>query len=216
MNPFPLTLLALFLVSTLSAQTLWQPKQNDNAKQNTIKINPINPFFGQYQLAYERMLNEKISVQLEGGIISMSQSGLIDDVKSEKSGFIALPALRYYFYRQSDDDPMFYYSINYRYRQLQERFADNEYQLYSNNYSRIYNGVGITLGGQYYMFDVISIEVFCGLQYGVVTETYRFDNTNVTRKDFTEAFPLKTFSGSYISSFHNFPLRSGIVLGLVF
>jgi hypothetical protein len=198
------------------AQTSWQPNLNSSSKQNTIKINPVNPFFGQYQLAYERMLNDKISIQLEGGFISRTQKSVVYDVKSEKSGFIAMPAFRYYFYRQSDDEPMFYFSANYRFRQLRERFTDNEYYTYSHHYSRYYNGLGVTIGGQYYIFDLVSIEVFGGLQYGMVTESYRFDTNNITQSDYENQFPLATFTGSYLSNFHNFPLRAGIVLGIVF
>ncbi len=216
MKTFFTSLILVCIFETLSAQTSWQPNLNNSSKQNTIKINPVNPFFGQYQLAFERMLNEKISIQIEGGLISRSQSGLSYNIKSEKNGFIALPAFRYYFYRESNDEPMFYFSANYRYRQLHERFTDNEYNTYSHNYTRYYNGLGVTIGGQYFMFDLISIEVFGGLQYGRVTESYRFDNVNITQTDFEDEFPLATFTGSYLSGFHNFPLRAGIVLGIVF
>ncbi len=206
----------VLLSNALFAQTSWQPKLNNTSKQNTIKINPINPFFGQYQLAYERMLNEKFSIQLEGGVISRTQNGLIKDVRSEKNGFIALPAMRYYFYRESDEEPMFYFSLNYRFRKLHERFTDNEYYLYSHHYNRTYNGAGLTIGAQYYMFNLISMEVFGGLQYGFVKESYQFDNSSVNQSDYEYEFPVSTFSGKYLSGYNNFPLRAGIILGVVF
>lgn len=206
----------MLFVHTVQSQTSWQPSLSNTSKQNTIKINPVNPFFGQYQIAYERLLTDKLAIQLEGGFISRKQNGLLYNVKSEKSGFIALPAMRYYFYRDSDEEPMFYFSINYRLRKLQERFTDNEYHLYSHNYNRLYNGAGITIGGQYYMFNIISLEVFGGVQYGIINENYRFDNSAVNQYDYEQAFPLKTFSGSFLSGYSNFPLRAGIILGVVF
>lgn len=211
-----LGLLLLWCAHISMAQTSWQPIINNDTKKNTIKLNPINPFFGQYQFAYERLLTDKIAMQLEGGFISRSQTEFDYANTMTKRGFIALPAVRYYLYRQSDDEPMFYFSAYYRYRQLNSRYEDKEYNQYSHSYTRIFNGGGLLIGGQYYMFNLISLELFAGLQYGKVSEVYRFDTPGTTVDDFELQFPLSELSGRFYSGYYNFPIRTGIILGLVF
>lgn len=71
-------------------------------EKNVIKANVISPLFGQYQLAYERVLIPELSVQLSAGILSGKNEGntLISGTEysyeNKRSGFIAIPEVRYY------------------------------------------------------------------------------------------------------------------------
>ena len=76
-----------------------------SAQQNTqaVKTNPLGFFAGQYQVAYERALNDNFSVQLSAGFIGGTSEGtLVGDsleITTEtynKTGFIAIPEVRWY------------------------------------------------------------------------------------------------------------------------
>ena len=69
------------------------------------KFNPFGLFASQYQLGYEHALNENFSVQLSAGIITGSSELTATDslggaqttlVSSSRSGFIAIPEVRWY------------------------------------------------------------------------------------------------------------------------
>lgn len=69
---------------------------------NVIKWNIRGVFAGQYQLVYERVLNEQMSVQLSAGYIIRPSSQSIESgstkrsYKAKTTGFIIIPEFRYY------------------------------------------------------------------------------------------------------------------------
>jgi hypothetical protein len=87
-------LLSLLLISGI----LFQAKAQDNI----IKTNIIGVFAGQYQLAYERAISPKFSVQLSAGYLagksegSSSINGDSYGYDNKRSGFIFIPELRWY------------------------------------------------------------------------------------------------------------------------
>jgi len=75
------------------------------AQQNghAVKANPLGFFASQYQLGYEHALNSNISVQLSAGFIGGTTEGTltvdsveVSDATFKKSGFIAIPEVRWY------------------------------------------------------------------------------------------------------------------------
>lgn len=92
--------------------------------RNTIKINPFGFIIGQYQLTYERFLNDFNAVQLTLGVV--------DDVhrtETQRSGILIIPEYRKGLDKLIDA-PLYlallyrYYQINYEY-EVNNNFAGN-------------------------------------------------------------------------------------------
>ena len=92
---------ALICLSAFSSSA--QKKHGGAEYKNLIKVNPIGMAFGQYQLAYERVLDKKTSVQLSVGYITLPSSyayvvgTYITSYESVTSGVILIPEYRLYF-----------------------------------------------------------------------------------------------------------------------
>jgi hypothetical protein len=159
-------------------------------KQHVIKFNVVGVLTGQYQLAYEHGLNDKMSLQLSAGYISLSSSQTWDasSYSSTTSGFIIVPEFRYYF---SEMPKKFYVAPFARIRSTTEKLTDTSSPIgkdvsYTNKTLSI--GGGVVLGGQFLIADAVAVDIFIGPQYKSRSSKRTYDNAAVTDDDFNSKF----------------------------
>lgn len=141
-----------------------------SAQQNTqaVKTNPLGFFAGQYQVAYERALNDNFSVQLSAGFIGGTSEGtLVSDsleISTEtynKTGFIAIPEVRWYPGGSACEG--FYIAALGRFRSATTVNESDDVIL-----ERTANGAAVVLGYQR-ATDGYMVDFFVGPQYKAVT-----------------------------------------------
>ena len=141
-----------------------------SAQQNTqaVKTNPLGFFAGQYQVAYERALNDNFSVQLSAGFIGGTSEGtLVSDsleISTEtynKTGFIAIPEVRWYPGGSACEG--FYIAALGRFRSATTVNDSDDVIL-----ERTANGAAVVLGYQR-ATDGYMVDFFVGPQYKAVT-----------------------------------------------
>ena len=141
-----------------------------SAQQNTqaVKTNPLGFFAGQYQVAYERALNDNFSVQLSAGFIGGTSEGtLVGDsleITTEtynKTGFIAIPEVRWYPGGSACEG--FYIAALGRFRSATTVNESDDVIL-----ERTANGAAVVLGYQP-ATDGYMVDSFVGPQYKAVT-----------------------------------------------
>ena len=141
-----------------------------SAQQNTqaVKTNPLGFFAGQYQVAYERALNDNFSVQLSAGFIGGTSEGtLVSDsleISTEtynKTGFIAIPEVRWYPGGSACEG--FYIAALGRFRSATTVDESDDVIL-----ERTANGAAVVLGYQR-ATDGYMVDFFVGPQYKAVT-----------------------------------------------
>ena len=141
-----------------------------SAQQNTqaVKTNPLGFFAGQYQVAYERALNDNFSVQLSAGFIGGTSEGtLVGDsleITTEtynKTGFIAIPEVRWYPGGSACEG--FYIAALGRFRSATTVNESDDVIL-----ERTANGAAVVLGYQR-ATDGYMVDFFVGPQYKAVT-----------------------------------------------
>ena len=141
-----------------------------SAQQNTqaVKTNTLGFFAGQYQVAYERALNDNFSVQLSAGFIGGTSEGtLVSDsleVSTEtynKTGFIAIPEVRWYPGGSACEG--FYIAALGRFRSATTVNESDDVIL-----ERTANGAAVVLGYQR-ATDGYMVDFFVGPQYKAVT-----------------------------------------------
>ena len=166
-------------------------------KNNAIKLNPFGLFAGQYQLGYERALNEKFSLQLSGGIISntrkistSSDGTTSSETKHKTLGFIAIPEARYYFKESLEG---VYLGAFGRYRSTEidvDKFTHSTNTTDLKKYTRNVIGGGLLAGYQLNTEGVV-LDIFMGPQFKDVTtkqisgdeETFSFFGLFSSRRD---------------------------------
>lgn len=158
MKKFMIAACAALMSLTLSAQ------QNTQA----VKTNPLGFFAGQYQVAYERALNDNFSVQLSAGFIGGTSEGtLVGDsleITTEtynKTGFIAIPEVRWYPGGSACEG--FYIAALGRFRSATTVNESDDVIL-----ERTANGAAVVLGYQR-ATDGYMVDFFVGPQYKAVT-----------------------------------------------
>jgi len=145
----------------------------DSEIQNVIKTNIFGYFVGQYQFAYERTLNEKVSVQLNAGYIytnSVSSNAIYgSSYKLNYYGFIIIPEVRYYLRPVRDAIPIGFYTGTFvRLKFITENLTDTSNPL-GTDVSRTEKasviGGGFVAGYQkLLMNDAFSFDVAIGPQ----------------------------------------------------
>ena len=131
-------------------------------KDNAVKINIIGLAVGQYQLAYERALNEHLSVQLAVGYVSRKYD-LAPVYTQNTSGLLLIPEVRYYF---TEGLKGAYAAGFARVRSVTTKYdfldETNNYD-YKENRTSI--GGGIVLGYQALISDAVVFDIFLGPQF---------------------------------------------------
>ncbi|MFL5729097.1 MAG: DUF3575 domain-containing protein [Cytophagaceae bacterium] len=160
------------------------------AQKNVVKANLFGMFAGSYTLAYERVLNDKMSVQLSAGYRSYKYADITIGSINEKdsySGPTVVGEFRYYVTNGSKDVPRGFYVAPFaRYAKYTEKWAYTDASSPSSNYSQKWSTTsiagGVMLGYQWLIADVVSIDLFAGPQYKTrsvsdITETDANGNT---------------------------------------
>jgi hypothetical protein len=182
-------------------------------KNNAIKTNLIGLVAGQYQLAYERAINEKMSVQLSAGYITYDGSQTLgsDSYKMDATGFIVIPEFRYYF---AEGLKGAYAGAFVRYRSATEKYKDvsNPIGTDVSRDTKISSiGGGAVLGYQALISDALVIDIFVGPQYKTRSTTNTYKTAGVTDDDFNSKFiDVKIFDKSGVG------VRFGINVGVAF
>lgn len=197
-----ITLLLLLLsITAMQAQKRHRGSRNNGPEfKNAIRINTLPAMVGQYQLTYERALNDRFSIGLSPGYISRDGSISVNDVQITKSmttGFIVIPEGKFYFKETFDDG--FYAGAFIRYKNLNTNYTDLDGGTYDWSYklNRSVIGGGVCLGYHYTISDRISMDYFIGPHYKSVSTKTTFNNPGITENDLPEfdgSFFDKTFA----------------------
>ena len=159
MKKFILAACAAFVGLTVSAQENTQ----------VVKSNPLGWFATQYQLGYEMAINDNISASVSAGFIggkgettSIDLEGNETTYSTTKSGFIAIPEVRYYTGGNACEG--FYIGVGGRFRSATTVDGDDDLLL-----ERTANGAHLVLGFQQTRGDGFMVDYFIGPQYKTVT-----------------------------------------------
>jgi hypothetical protein len=127
----------------------------DLAYKNAIKINPASLFLGNISMSYERVLSEKVSVQLQAGYWV---GGTIENTKW--SGYSFTPEVRYYFTDHLRPEGAYLAGFG--------RFQKIETDIKNENSSQISLqriGGGVAVGYQFVLGSRVTWDTFIGPQY---------------------------------------------------
>ena len=177
----------LFAVAIIVATTFVGQKVQAQAANHAVKINLMGAIAGTYQLAFEKALNEKLSVQLGAGIITGSSSGTtfnLDSYDATRSGMILIPEARLYF---SEGLQGLYAGAFARYRATKWDYdvtVDPSNTVDWSHYDkRTAVGGGIVLGYQILAGDAFCIDIFLGPQYKSTSNTEEMKDATATTAD---------------------------------
>jgi hypothetical protein len=165
------------------------------AQKNVVKLNLFGLFASSYTLAYERVLNDKMAVQLTVGYRSYKFADITLgtwNTKDSYSGPTIIGEFRYYVTNASKDVPRGFYVAPFaRYASYTEKYessdasdpTNNSYN-YTQKYTTTSIAGGAMLGYQWLVADRVSLDVFAGPQYKTrkvsdITTTYA-DGTTAT------------------------------------
>ena len=166
------------------AATTWVSASVTCAQQVThvVKTNPFGLFASQYQLAYEHGINDNFSVQLSTGFMGGSGEAIdLDDplsvnmVSTQRTGFIAIPEVRWYPGASACEG--FYLALAGRYRTSQTVDADDNVRL-----DRSAVGGALLLGFQR-LSDGYAVDFFLGPQYKTVDSSGDLDVSGIFNND---------------------------------
>lgn len=177
----------IIVIAALPVLLLFSTSNNANAqiKDNVVKLNLFGLIVGQYQLAYERALNENLSVQLGAGIISREWDLSIGNSTNtqQDNGFIIIPEVRYYF---SEAPKGVYGGAFLRYRSVTNSV---EYTTFDQNLNTVNAkveatrnaiGGGLLIGYQVLISDAVGIDIQLGPQYKSVSTDFTNNDPNST------------------------------------
>ncbi|MCS7018009.1 MAG: DUF3575 domain-containing protein [Cytophagales bacterium] len=179
----------LFL-ATLPVQA-WAQSNDTDTPKNLIKVNLLSPVVRTASFFYERVLNEKSSLQLGIYYTGASFSGTLF------RGVGITPEYRFYLSESKQSPAGFFVAPFLRYQNL--NLSDKEDTNVSATYSSF--GGGVCVGNQWLFKDQVSIELFGGPSFNATS----FNGKNgATRDDF------------FLANFGYFSFRFGITLGFAF
>ena len=168
-------------------------------KRHAIKTNIFGVIASQFQLAFEKAINEHYSIQLNGGYINVDAFGEDssgDTYECSATGFLIIPEGRYYF-EEVMNGPYIagfirYRNVNLDFIDMSPIFPDVSY---TQNVTAI--GGGVTFGYQLLFSDALVFDLFIGPQYKSRNAENRiFGSTTITDADLENKFddfdPLET------------------------
>jgi hypothetical protein len=209
-------------VILLAAVTFSVQAQGEH--KGTIKTNLFGWFGGQYQLGYEHVLNENMTVQLSVGILdkscssysfsSDSMSQYLYEYVQEESGLILIPEFRYYPSPSSTYMEGMYFSGFGRLRlsnfDLTDTGDDGPFSDVSREDKRTVIGAGFVIGHSYYLANGLNVEIFAGPQFNTVSSSRVYDDANVDDEEFD--LKLSNFTSDGFEN-DGLVLRFGVNIG---
>ncbi|WP_448518241.1 DUF3575 domain-containing protein [Rhodoflexus sp.] len=178
------------LLAGLSLQAVAQ-SESDTPPKNLIKVNLLSPVVRTGSFFYERVLNDKSSLQLGFYYTGSSVFG------TQFRGIGITPEYRFYLSESKVTPAGFYVAPFARYQNL--RLTDKDVSDLSARYSSI--GGGVSVGNQWLFKNQVSLDVFGGPSFNATS--FR-GNNGATEDDF------------FLTNLGYFSFRFGITLGFAF
>ena len=183
----------LFFSLLLAGISVQAMAQSDNAQtpKNLIKVNLLSPVVRTGSFFYERILNEKSSLQLGLFYTGTSFAG------TRFRGIGITPEYRFYLSESKQAPAGFFVAPFVRYQNL--KLTDKDDTNISAGYSSF--GGGVCVGNQWLFKNQVSIELFGGPSFNATS--FR-GNNGATKDDF------------FLGNLGYFSLRFGVALGFAF
>lgn len=190
--------IALFLLLGVGMQHAAQAQVRMNARQNVVKVNPLSLGLLTFNASYERVLTERVSLQLGAFFTGISLQG------TSISGLGITPEVRVYMSKSTGGAPEgWYISPFFRYQTLEFSAHDAVTDSKANAEITAVGG-GAVAGYQWLLgkADRVTLDLFIGPKYDIGNTTY---SGNASEENF-----------SGIGNFSGFWIRSGLTLGIAF
>lgn len=145
-------------------------------KKHAIKTNIFGLISGQYQLVYEHLVTEKVSIQLSAGYVRRSWETSINFGSSptqkdyDSQGYIIIPEVRFYLQEEKIMNGLYISSFGRFKRTEIDVIKSNSNTTTISTYSRNVAGGGILLGYQFLINNFSVIDLFLGPQVKSVRE----------------------------------------------
>ena len=177
--------LSFYLVAICFLLVFKTNEAQAQVKNNVVKANLFGFIVGQYQLAYERAINENWSVQLGAGVISREWDLSVgtSSTTQKDNGIIIIPEARYYF---SESPKGAYAGVFLRYRSVTNKV---DYPSIDQNFNSVTRtleatrtaiGGGVLIGYQVLLSDAVALDVQIGPQYKSVNLEIENNDPNST------------------------------------
>jgi hypothetical protein len=178
------------LLFALMLAGLSQMIQAQDSKKNVIKLNLMSPFIRTFNLAYERVLNENMGLQIRGYYTGYKNKE--EDPQTQTKGFGIIPEFRLYLSDKKSAPAGFFIAPFIRFDKFDvtDSYEDgNEVTGTSTDF-----GAGLLIGHQAVFSNIVTLEVFIGPQY-----IFSNQEGDVEESDFNGVLP-----------------RGGLTVGLLF
>ena len=140
---------------------LCQFTQAQDSKKNMVKLNLMSPFIKTFNLAYERVLNEKMGLQIRGYYTGYSNKE--EDPQSKTEGFGIIPEFRLYLSDKKPAPAGFFLAPFIRFDKFDVTDSYEDGTENTGTYTDF--GVGLLLGHQAVFSNIVTLEAFIGPQY---------------------------------------------------
>jgi hypothetical protein len=137
-----------------------QPAQTQS-KKNMIKLNLIAPFVKTFNLAYERVLNEKMGLQVHAYYTGYTDKG--EDPETKTEGFGIIPEFRLYLSEKKGAPAGFFVAPFIRFDKFDVTDTYDEGTVNTGTYSDF--GAGLVIGHQAVFSNIVTLEAYIGPQY---------------------------------------------------
>ncbi|MBC7923104.1 MAG: DUF3575 domain-containing protein [Ferruginibacter sp.] len=135
-----------------------EPRKIVTGPQNLLKINPLSIFTLTGSVAYERVINDRMSAQL--GFFYTPPTVKLFDTRFNGFGFT--PEFRYYPLESVAAPRGFYVAPYLRYQRFRLTYDDPDNDQYDGSGVFSAFGGGVLVGGQWTFGDRISVDAFLG------------------------------------------------------
>ena len=206
----------LLTVMSANAQKRHKSRSKGPEFKNAVRVDVLPSLVSQYQLTYERALNNRFSAGLSAGYISRSSSIEIDGVtisKSTTTGIVLIPEAKFYFKETFDG---WYTGAYFRYKNLNSKYPalDEKVPDWSYKVNRSTISGGVVIGYHYAIFDRISMDYFIGPHFKSVSTKKTFDKAGVTDED-VPVYDVSFFDNLFAEK-SGVGVRVGFNIGFVF
>lgn len=209
-------LFVLLLVTSANAQKRHNSRSKGPEFKNAIRVDVLPALISQYQLTYERALNDRFSAGLSAGYINRSNYIEFDGVtisKSTTTGFVLIPEAKFYFKETFDG---WYTGAYFRYKNLTSKYPalDGKLPDWSYKVNRSTISGGLVIGYHYAIFDRISMDYFIGPHFKSVSSKKTFDHPGVTDED-VPVYDVSFFDNLFAEK-SGVGIRMGLNIGVIF
>jgi hypothetical protein len=197
MNKMTLKFSCVILLAAVTFSVQAQGEHKGTIKTNLFRL----LFLGEYQVGYEHVLNENMTVQLSVGILNGRSSTSYTTVsipqysyafEQNKSGFILIPEYRYYPSPSATYMEGMYFAGFGRFRlsklDLNDTGDEGPFGDVSCEEKLTALSVGVVIGYSHFMSDGCYVEIFAGPQFKTVSMSRVYDDATVVDPDFESKF----------------------------